>query len=60
MVVSYKSKFLRIACPRCKHKTVVYGKSSLSIKCEVCKYLLLRTQGGKAKIRAPVREVLWQ
>ena len=53
-----KSKFLEISCPRCSLKKVVFGKSSIRVKCDKCNYLLLKTRGGKAKIRAPVREVL--
>lgn len=55
-----KSTFLKIACPRCKRHKTVFGKSSTSVKCESCNYLLLKTGGGKSKIRAPVREILWK
>lgn len=53
-----KSKFLRIACPRCRHRQIVFGKSSTDVKCEKCNYLLLRTGGGKAKVRAPVKKIM--
>jgi len=52
-----KSKFLKIACPRCRTKQVIFGKSSIKVKCQKCNYLLVKTRGGKAKIRAPVREI---
>ncbi|MBI2632579.1 30S ribosomal protein S27e [Candidatus Pacearchaeota archaeon] len=52
------SKFLKISCPRCKSKQIIFGKSSNKIKCLKCNYLLLKTMGGKAKIYAPVKEVL--
>jgi ribosomal protein S27E len=55
-----KSKFLRIVCPRCKKEKTVFGKCSTLVKCEGCNYLLLQTGGGKSKIRAPVKEVLWK
>jgi len=52
------SRFLRIICPRCKNKHIVYGKSSIRVKCEKCNYLLLKPKGGKAIIRAKVKEIL--
>jgi len=54
-----KSKFLRIACPRCRQKQIIFGKSSMKIKCSQCNYMLVKTKGGKSKIRAPIKEVLW-
>lgn len=55
-----KSKFLKINCPRCKKLKIVFGKSASLVKCEACNYLLLQTGGGKSKIRAPVKEVIWK
>ena len=52
-----KSKFLKISCPRCNLQQIIFGKSSSSIKCSKCNRLLLETTGGKAKIKAPVRQV---
>ncbi|MEM4259152.1 MAG: 30S ribosomal protein S27e [Candidatus Pacearchaeota archaeon] len=54
-----KSKFLKIICPRCRSHKTVFGKSSTLVKCDNCNYLLLETKGGKSKIRAPVKEVIW-
>jgi small subunit ribosomal protein S27e len=54
------SKFLKISCPRCKNRQIIFGKSSLRIKCAKCNYLLVKTLGGKAKVRAIVKEVLWK
>jgi len=53
-----ESKFLEICCPRCRNKKTVFGKSSSSVKCNTCNYLLLKTKGGKAKIRARIRKIL--
>ncbi|HLF54063.1 MAG TPA: 30S ribosomal protein S27e [Candidatus Nanoarchaeia archaeon] len=53
-----KSKFLKIACPRCKKNQTVFGKSSTSVKCSNCNYLLLKTKGGKSQIRARIKEIL--
>ncbi|MEK6850093.1 MAG: 30S ribosomal protein S27e [Nanoarchaeota archaeon] len=53
-----KSKFLKISCPKCRNRLIVFGKASMSIKCNKCNYLLIQTKGGKARIRAPIKEVL--
>ena len=52
-----KSGFLKISCPRCQNCQIIFGKSTLKIKCNKCNYLLTKTTGGKTKIRAPVKEV---
>jgi len=54
-----KSKFLKVACPRCKEKQILFGKSSLKVKCRKCNYLLTQPSGGKTKIRAGIKEILW-
>ena len=51
-------KFLKIECPRCRRRYIIYGKASSKVKCEKCNYLLLETKGGKARIRAPIKEVI--
>ena len=53
------SKFLKVSCPRCKKQVVIFGKSSTKVKCTGCNKLLLKTQGGKAKIMAEIKKVLW-
>ena len=53
-----KSKFLKIKCPRCKSNYIVFGKATSIIKCAKCNKLLVKTTGGKAKVKAPVKEVL--
>ncbi|MDP3881465.1 MAG: 30S ribosomal protein S27e [Nanoarchaeota archaeon] len=55
-----KSKFLKIVCPRCRQRHIVFGKSSLSIKCRKCNYLLTKPAGGKTKIRAMIEAILWR
>jgi len=52
-------KFLKISCPRCHHTQLAYTKSSYESKCIGCNYLLVKSTGGKAKIRARVKDILW-
>mgnify|MGYP001594610945 CR=1 FL=1 len=51
------SKFLDIKCPRCGKTQVVFGKASTKVKCKDCNMLLIKTTGGKAKMKAPVKKV---
>jgi len=55
-----KGKFLKVSCPRCKNAQIVFGKASTEIKCNKCNYLLTKSKGGKAKVRAKVSEVYWK
>jgi ribosomal protein S27E len=58
MVRISKGKFIRIVCVRCGQKKITFGKASLRVKCDGCNKLLLKTSGGKVRIRAVVQEVL--
>jgi len=53
-----KSKFLKISCPRCSEEHIIYGKSTLKIKCRKCNKLLIETSGGKIRVKAPIKKVL--
>lgn len=58
MVKTNKSKFLRVNCPRCRKQKVIFGKAATQVKCDSCNYLLLKTKGGKSKIRAKIKEII--
>ncbi len=51
-------RFLQIICPRCRERKIVYGKSSTKIKCDHCNKVLIKTTGGKTKIKAMIREIM--
>jgi len=53
-----KSKFLEISCPKCRNRQVIFGKSVSLVKCLKCNYLLLKTSGGKSKIRAHIKNII--
>jgi len=52
-------KFLKIRCPRCRKIQIVFGRASTRVKCGTCNALIVQTSGGKARIKAEVREILW-
>ncbi len=53
-----KGKFIKIECPECKNKQIIFGKASTKVKCKECKKKVLESKGGKAKIKAKILEVL--
>jgi small subunit ribosomal protein S27e len=55
-----RSKFLKVICPRCKTQQILFGKSSLKIKCNTCNLLLTKPTGGKTKIKAQIKTVIWR
>jgi len=53
-----ETKFLKIICPRCRNRQIVYGKATTKIKCKKCNKLLVRTTGGKTKIKAKISKII--
>ena len=58
MIKETKSKFIKVRCNKCKNEQIIFGKSSMGVKCLVCDDELLESTGGKSKIKARVLEVL--
>lgn len=53
-----KSRFLKVKCVDCDNEPVVFGSASTHVKCVVCGRALVEPKGGRAKILAPILEVL--
>jgi len=52
-----KSKFLKVACSKCKNEQTIFNKAASNVKCLVCGEILAESTGGKARIRTKVLEV---
>ncbi len=52
-----ESKFLGVICPRCRNTQIIFGRASLKVKCEKCNLLLVKTGGGKTKIKAKIEKI---
>jgi small subunit ribosomal protein S27e len=52
------SKFIKVRCNKCKNEQIIFGKASTKIDCLVCNTPIAEPEGGKAKIKAKVLEVL--
>ena len=53
-----KSKFIKVRCKKCKNEQVIFGKASTKVKSLKCGGRLAKPKGGKASIKAKVKEVL--
>ena len=52
------SSFLKVKCTKCGNEQVIFDRAAVQVKCSVCDDVLLETQGGKAKIKGEVTQVL--
>lgn len=53
-----KSKFLKVICSKCKNEQIIFNKAAMDVHCLVCNSLLAESQGGKARIRAKIVQVM--
>jgi small subunit ribosomal protein S27e len=49
-----ESKFLKIKCSKCKNEQIIFEKAAGDVTCSVCKEILAKSTGGKAKLIAKV------
>jgi small subunit ribosomal protein S27e len=52
-----KTKFLKVACGKCKNEQTIFNKAAMRVNCLVCGELLAESTGGKARVRTKVLEV---
>lgn len=52
------SNFLKVKCTKCEHEQIVFDRAAMQVKCEKCDDVLLEAQGGKAKVKGEVTQVL--
>ena len=52
------SNFLKVKCTKCGNEQVVFDRAAVQVKCNVCEDVLVETQGGKARIKGEVTQVL--
>ncbi len=52
-----KTKFLKVACSKCKNEQTIFNKAAMRVNCLVCGAELAESTGGKARIKTKVLEV---
>jgi len=58
MAGDHKGRFVKVICGRCGNRQILFGKSSTKVKCLKCNKLLVKTTGGKIRVKTQIREVL--
>jgi small subunit ribosomal protein S27e len=53
-----ESRFLKVACTKCKNEQIIFNKASDDVKCLVCGNLLAQATGGMSIIKSKILKVL--
>lgn len=53
-----ESKFIKVRCKDCENEQVLFNKARPVVSCHICGSKLAIPDGGKAKIKAEVLEVI--
>jgi small subunit ribosomal protein S27e len=53
-----KSKFIKVRCKDCENEQVLFNKASTYVSCHICGGKLAIPNGGKAKIKGEILEVI--
>ena len=53
-----ESRFLKVACTKCKNEQIIFNKASTTIKCLVCDNVLAEATGGMSIIKSKILKVL--
>jgi small subunit ribosomal protein S27e len=53
-----KSRFLKVACTKCKNEQIIFNKASMDVKCLVCGNVLAEVTGGMSIIKSKILKVL--
>ena len=53
-----KSKFVKVKCPDCEAKQIIFDHPSTLVECIVCGRTLCIPTGGKGDIKAEVVQIL--
>jgi len=53
-----ESKFIKVRCKDCENEQLLFNKASTVVSCHICGSTLAIPDGGKAKIKAEVLEVI--
>lgn len=58
MIMEPESRFLKVACMKCKNEQIIFNKASNDVKCLVCGNLLAEATGGMSIIKSKILKVL--
>jgi small subunit ribosomal protein S27e len=52
------SKFLKVACAKCKNEQIIFNKPGRDVHCLVCNSKLAEATGGKGRVMSKVLNVM--
>jgi small subunit ribosomal protein S27e len=52
------ARFLKVACPDCSHKQIVFARASTNVACTTCGRTLAEPRGGRAQIHGEIVDQL--
>jgi small subunit ribosomal protein S27e len=52
------SKFIKVRCKDCENEQVLFNRASTPVSCHICGSKLAVPDGGKAKIKGEILEVI--
>jgi len=58
LITAPKSRFLKVACLKCKNEQIVFNKVAKDVTCLVCGNILVKATGGKSIIKSKILKVL--
>jgi small subunit ribosomal protein S27e len=53
-----ESRFLKVACIKCKNEQIIFNKASKDVRCLVCDNILAEATGGMSIIKSKILKVL--
>jgi small subunit ribosomal protein S27e len=49
-----ESKFVRVACKKCKNEQVIFSKCAMEVRCVNCDELVAESTGGECYVHAKI------
>lgn len=57
-VASEGARFVKVACPDCSHKQILFARASTVVSCATCGTTLAEPVGGRARLHGEVLDEL--
>ena len=52
------NKFMKVECPGCGNRQIIFSKPSMIVTCQACNETLAKPTGGKAEVIGKVLQIL--
>lgn len=58
VVAPKNARFVKVACPDCSHKQILFARASTAVSCATCGKTLAEPQGGRARLHGEILDEL--